>query len=249
VPLFSRTAPGKTAEQTQHTHSMPTTLKATKVTASCLIQFGRSGFVGRFTSTVAAERGARVVVRGPRGVEAGVVLCAPGEQFTASLSTEGEVLRVATVEDEARLAEFSEREAELLARAGAAATERGLPLTFVDAELTLDDRLILHGLAWDACDATPLFDELSARFGLSVRLLDLSQTAVTRDPVQPSGCGKPGCGSEGGGCSSCGSGESGGCSTGSCSRGKVKSADELTAYFADLRQKMDAASATRTPLY
>jgi hypothetical protein len=28
----------------------------------------------------------------------------------------------------------------------------------------------------------------------------------------------------------------------------VKTADELTAYFADLRQKMEAAGGTRTPL-
>ncbi len=216
---------------------------------SSLVQFGRSGFVGRFTAPAAVARGVRVVVRGPRGVEVGVALCEPGEQFTSSLSTEGELLRVATAGDEARVAASPEREAELLALAGAAAADRGLPLTFVDAELTLDDRLILHGLAWGACDATPLFAELSARFGLSVRLLDLTQTPVTRDPQPTSeGCGKPGCGSDASGCSSCGTeGEAkGGCSTGSCSRGKVKSADELSAYFADLRQKMEAA---RVPLH
>ncbi len=218
---------------------------------SCLVQFGRSGFVGRFTAGAAMPRGERVIVRGPRGVEPGVVLCEPGDQFTPSLSTEGELLRIATPDDEVRVAEFPAREAELLALAVEAAAEQGLPLTFVDAELTLDDRLILHGLAWDACDATPLFAELSERFSLTVRLLDLSQTAVTKDPKQPAdGCGKPGCGSEGGGCSSCGTeGDSkGGCSTGSCSRGKVKSADELTAYFADLRAKMETAGVSRTPL-
>ena len=192
-----------------------------------------------------------MIVRSPRGIESGVVLCASGEQFTSSLSTEGALVRVATAEDEAQIAGFPERESELLAFATEAATTRSLPLTFVDAELTLDDHLILHGLAWDACDATPLFAELSERFGLAVRLLDLSQTQVTSDPKQPSeGCGKPGCGSEAGGCSSCGTeGESkGGCSSGGCSRGKVKSADELTAYFADLRVKMEAAGVTRTPL-
>jgi cell fate regulator YaaT (PSP1 superfamily) len=196
-------------------------------------------------------RGERVIVRGPRGVESGIVLCEPGEQFTPALSTEGELLRTATPDDESQLATFATRESELLTHANQAATEGGLPLTFVDAELTLDNRLILHGLAWDACDATAFFDELSARFNLTVRLLDLSQTAVTRDPKQSEGCGKPDCGSGSGGCSSCGSegGESKGCSTGSCSRGKVKSADELTAYFADLRQKMEAASASRTPLH
>jgi cell fate regulator YaaT (PSP1 superfamily) len=218
------------------------------VTASALVQFGRSGFVGRFASAVPVARGERVIVRGPRGVEPGVVLCEPSEQFTPSLSTEGELLRTVTPADEARVASFPAREAELLAQASEAAIERGLPLAFVDAELTLDDRLILHGLAWGACDATPLFEELSARFGLTVRLLDLSQTAVTRDSKQAAdGCGKPDCGAGSGGCSSCGTeGESkGGCSTGGCSRGKAKSADELTAYFADLRAKMEAS---RTPL-
>lgn len=222
------------------------------MTTSCLVQFGRSGFVGRFATPAAVARGARVVVRGPRGVEVGVVLCEPGEKFSSALSTEGELLRSATDDDEARVAAFAACEAELLALATDAAAERGLPLTFVDAELTLDDRLILHGLAWDACDATPLFEELSARFGLVVRLLDLSRTPVARDSKQASdGCGKPDCGSGSGGCSSCGGeGESkGGCSSGGCSRGKVKSADELTAYFADLRRKMEAAGADRTPLH
>ncbi len=220
---------------------------------SLLVQFGRSGFVGRFTAPAAVARGVRVIVRGPRGVEPGMALGELGEKFAAALSTEGELLRVATPEDDSLTATFPAREAELLAVANDAATNEGLPLTFVDAELTLDDHLILHGLAWDACDATPLFAELSARFGLTVRLLDLSQTAVTRDPKPVAEkCDKPGCGSDGGGCSSCatdtGGSEKKGCSTGSCSRGKVKSADELTAYFADLRQKMEQAEATRTPL-
>lgn len=215
---------------------------------STLVQFGKSGFVGRFTAAGPVARGARVVVRSPRGVECGLVLCEPGEKFSPALAVEGELLRAALPEDETRTAGFVSREGELLAAANDAAAERGLPLTFVDAELTLDDHLILHGLAWDACDATTLFEDLSHRFNLSVRLLDLSQTAVANDPKPSSGgCGKPGCGSDGGGCSSCGT-EKGGCSTGSCSRGKVKSADELTAYFADLRQKMDAAATARTPL-
>ena len=215
---------------------------------STLVQFGKSGFVGRFTTPGAHARGEPVIVRSPRGVETGVVLCEPGDQFSPALSVEGELLRSATPDDTARAAEFGPREALLLAEANDRASERGLPLTFVDAELTLDDHLILHGLAWGACDATPLFEDLSARFGLAVRLLDLSQSPVTHDPKEAAaGCGRPGCGSEGGGCSSCGT-EKGGCSTGSCSRGKVKSAAELSAYFADLRAKMEQAAVSRTPL-
>ncbi len=214
---------------------------------SCLVQFGRSGFVGRFTSAVTPARGERVIVRGPRGVEAGVVLCEPGETFAGAFAAEGDLLRVATAEDEGELATFTARESELLVRAAEAATGVGLPMAFVDAELTLDGRLILHGLAWDACDATPLFDQLSATFGLPVRLLDLARTPTAHDPAPTEGCGKPGCGSSGD-CSSCGTSTGGGCSSGSCSRGKVTSAEQLTSYFAELRQKMESASRDRTPL-
>jgi hypothetical protein len=221
---------------------------------SLLVQFGRSGFVGRFVACVPHGRGSRVVVRGPRGTEFGTVLCEPQSQFAPAMTTEGEVLREATDADCATASQFPAREAELLAVANNRAAERGLPITFIDAELTLDSCAILHGLAWDICDATPLFDELGTQFGLAVRWLDLSRTPVANDKPQHTehaSCGKPGCGTSGGGCSSCGtdnSGESKGCATGSCSRGKVKSADELTAYFADLRQKMETASTTRTPL-
>lgn len=224
---------------------------------SLLVQFGRSGFVGRFVAGVPHSRGASVVLRGPRGTEFGTVLCEPQSQFAPAMAPEGEVLRVVTVEDAATASHFAAREAELLATANTRAAERGLPITFIDAELTLDSCAILHGLAWDACDATPFFDELGAQFGLVVRWLDLSRTPVANDKPQHTehaehaGCGKPGCGTSGGGCSSCGTGSSGeskGCATGSCSRGKVKSADELTTYFADLRQKMETAATTRTPL-
>lgn len=201
-----------------------------------LVQYGRPGFVGRFRGTAPVARGDRVVVRGPRGVEFGEVLVAldcGGE--------DGEVLRVATPEDDAEFARLEATGQQLLAAADAT----DLPLAFVDVEVTLDGTAVLHALAWDACDATPLLEELGARFGLTVRLLDLSRAAIPPEPAEK-GCGKPGCGSESGGCSTCGTG--GGCSTGSCSRGSVKSADELTTYFADLRRKMEAAGLARTPL-
>jgi hypothetical protein len=133
----------------------------------------------------------------------------------------------------------------LLAAASAAAAARNLPLAFVDVELTADGSAILHALPWDACDATPLLEDLAARSGLAVRLFDLSRRVTPAEPAAR-GCGKPGCGTDAGGCSTCGTG--GGCSSGSCSRDSVKSADELTAYFADLRGKMEAAGLARTPL-
>lgn len=201
-----------------------------------LIHYGRSGFVGRFRSDALVPRGERVVIRSPRGLEVGTVLCdAAGEP-------DGDLLRVVTAADEAALGRAEALGRDLLA--AAAATE--LPITVVDAEVSLDAAAaVLHGLPWGACDADPLLAGLSDRFGLAVRLFDLSRVPGAEPEPEPAGCGKPGCGSEGGGCSSCGTG---GCSTGSCSRGSVQKPEQLTSYFADLRHKMEAAGVARTPL-
>jgi hypothetical protein len=211
-----------------------------------LVQYGRPGFVGRFRSALALTRGEKVVLRGARGVELGEVLvCADARFATKAAVDEGEILRLATSEDETQADSFGSQSYTLLEQATARGSELGLPLAFVDVEITLDGLAILHALPWDACDATALLDELAAQTGLTVRLLDLSRTTSADEPSS-GGCGKSGCGSGSGGCSSCGTG--GGCSTGSCSKGSVKSSEELTAYFADLRQKMEAAGMARTPL-
>lgn len=225
-----------------------------------LVRYGRPGFIGRFSSTLPLARAERVVVQGPRGLEIGEVLVSPeptwlvdnGPDLRKSSdpsvpfdlhgknpSDDGEILRLATPHDDDEAARLHERGQEVLASANTTT----LPLAFIDVEVTLDGTAILHAVVWDACDATALLDELRVRFGLAVKLLDLSSVEITKDPT---GCGKPGCGSESGGCSTCGTG--GGCSTGSCSRGSVKSAAELTAYFADLRQQMESAGFVRTPL-
>lgn len=202
-----------------------------------LIQYGRPGFLGRFHSVLPLTRGQRVVVRTVRGTELGEVMLA-----VEGTGDDGDVLRLATEGDEAAASASAQ---ELLDAAGDGALEHALPLAFVDVETTLDGVAILHALPWDSCDATALLDDLSQRFGVAVRLLDLSRSPTAKDEPSRGGCGKPGCGTEsGGGCST-----GGGCSSGGgCSRGSVKSADELTAHFAALRRQMEAAGLTRTPL-
>jgi hypothetical protein len=211
-----------------------------------LIQFGRLGFVGRFPTALMLARGEWVVIRGPRGTELGEVLISTDSRFLHSADlNEGDILRLATPEDVAESSSSKTRGHELLRSATNRANDLGLPIVFVDIEVTLDKTAILHALPWSECDATSLLDELTNATGFTFRLLDLSRGP--KPEVTPSkGCGKPGCGTESGGCSSCGTG--GGCSTGSCSRGTVKTSEELTIYFADLRRKMEEAEITRTPL-
>ncbi|OWK34827.1 hypothetical protein [Fimbriiglobus ruber] len=217
-----------------------------------LVQYGRLAHVGQFASSGDdLARGERVVVRTPRGVEIGDVLCPVADKYAGLLapSAGGEILRSAAGEDEQRSAGWDNTGQAVIATAEEWAAESGLPLTFLDAEIMLDgSAAVLHVVPWDECDADPLFTDLSVRFGMAVRALDVSRTPLAKDPPAPTGsCGKPGCGTTGGGCSSCGTKSGGGCSTGSCSSGAVKSADELSVYFAGLRKQMEART-ERTPL-
>lgn len=193
--------------------------------AEYLVQYGRSAFVGRFASDASLSRGDRAVIDSPRGRELGTVLCEP-EQPSAQL--DGRVVRRSQADDESST-EIANR---ILDAATAAFLRERHPAIVLDCEVLLEGGAILHVVAWEPVDLTPILEELSESFGLAVRLFDLAATAVPADPTK---CGKPDCGS--GGCSSCGTG--GGCGTSSCSRGVAKSSDDLTAQFRELREAME----------
>ena len=219
-----------------------------------LVQYGRSAFVGHFEASkrisIPALRGDRVVVQTPRGLEIGTVLCEATESFSASLdpTAGGKLLRDFGPDDEAYARECEQLGQRILNAGEQLAVEQGLPLLFVDVEVMLDrSSVVLHTVPWESCQADALFAALTLRFEVPVQMLDLSRTPTIADPPEKtSTCSKPGCGTSSGGCTSCGTG--GGCSTGSCSKGSVKSAEELTDYFANLRRQMEAQAVQRTPL-
>jgi hypothetical protein len=195
-----------------------------------LVTYGQGAYLGRFRAAATYSRGDRVVVRSDRGVEAGTVL---EQATTPTLGAVGQILRPICVADDATAADHRRRVSAILTDVESTVAAAGLPLLFLDGEILLDgSQAILQAVHWADCDATPLFTDLSARHGLAVKLAD-----VTTAPSK--GC--PTCGAEKQGCDSCGT--AGGCSSGSCAKGSVKSADELTAYFAGLRRQMDAAAA------
>ena len=182
------------------------------------------------------ERGNRVVIRSGRGLELGEVLC-PAEARPEVISP-GELLRHASSDDESQAAANNHRGLALLDDVQRSVEREFLPLLPLEAELLLDgSRAFVHVLRWDTCTLTPLLEELRQSHGISISFQDRSK------PVEHgcSSCGNGGCGSCGeGGCST------GGCGSGDCSRGGVKSAAELTAYFAALRAQME--SRLRVPL-
>lgn len=198
-----------------------------------IVNYGQGGYLGRFSAVGEYRRDDRVVVRSPRGVEIGTILGDAPER-SGSIEPAGEVLRPASADDESAFATLRDRASTIVDDAVHSAQSLGLPLVFLDGEILLDGRCaILQAVHWADCDATFLFEELSHKHGLLVKLADLTTVPKT------GGCSV--CGAEKSGCDSCGSG--GGCSSGSCSSGTVKSADELTAYFAGLRKQMEATAA------
>ncbi len=204
--------------------------------AEYLLGYGLLGDFGRFRASrpLSCRRGDRAVLRTHRGIEVGQVLCpaTPRHAHYLPNTTLGQLLRLVTAEDDQKLAQLRQRAQEVLERAILLAGERQLPLECLDAEMLLDgEHVVLHYLRWAECDVRPLVSTLSREFALTCLLQDLSRPAepVPAEEEEHHGCGKENCGA--GGCESCGSG--GGCS--SCGTGS----EDVQAYFAGLRQKME----------
>jgi hypothetical protein len=196
--------------------------------AEYLVGFGLTGDFGRFRAAgpLSLRRGSRVVIRSERGLELGQVL-RPASDRAARLmagTAPGELLRPAGPDDEAQAQQMDRQSAQLLERGNARAEVLGFPLALLDAEVLLDGtHAVLHAVRWGPCDVRELVSSLSVEFALSIALDELAA------PAEKHGCGD--CGS--GGCGSCGSG--GGCGTG-CG---VARPEEVSAYFAELREKME----------
>ncbi len=203
-----------------------------------LVKYGVAAFVGRFgnPSSLAFTHGDRVVLRTGRGLLVGAVLSEAAPRFAHLLAeaVEGDIVRALTPTDENRQGELDQLARGLLLEAQEVSESFQLPLTILDLEMPLDGKsAVLHVLPGDDSELARLAEAMSLRHGIAFSILDLRR----KPSAAEEGCGKPGCGSSGGGCSSCSSG--GGCSTGNCSRGSAASAQELTAYFANLRRQME----------
>src|SRR5215471_13986004 len=69
-----------------------------------LLSYGKAGDFGRFYSTnsLSLRRGARAIIRSPRGIEFGTVLCPTNPSHATHLpnTTVGQLLRLASEQDE-----------------------------------------------------------------------------------------------------------------------------------------------------
>ncbi len=201
-----------------------------------LLGYGLLGDFGRFRAVrpLVCRRGDRAVARSHRGLEMAEVLrvASPGHAHFLPNTTVGQLLRLATADDERQAESMRERGRHLFERGRRLAEELDLPIELLDVEILLDgEHGVLHQLRWEECDVRPFVSTLSREFALHVLLQDLSGSRAAADREEEEhGCGKEGCGS--GGCGSCGAG--GGCGT--CGTAKP---DEVQTYFAGLREQME----------
>lgn len=192
----------------------------------CFVLHGLSGEPARFRSELPhmPARGQSVVVHTSRGLELGQVLRSVPARPNASCA--GHVVRLAQPDDLLRARALAEIASALLRHAQDYAVRLELPVSCLDAEVLLQgDHAVVQIVRWGECDLRDLVRLLSHDLDLSLEFQDLS-------PPVPSGCGS--C-SEGGTCGSTG------CTKGDCSKGSCGSvsAEEVRAYFASLRQRME----------
>ncbi|MBQ16334.1 MAG: hypothetical protein CMJ65_04330 [Planctomycetaceae bacterium] len=172
-------------------------MQDTDVLASigCLVRYGRLGWVGLFTAPVGvvAERGDRVVVRTPRGLELGETLSAAGETHVGEATAGGEIIRVATEEDRSARVHVPGELDELL-NLVRECDERLEP---VDAEILLDGRTaIVYCLGDVGAGSERVAIDLSTRTGHDVRLSPVFDPPP-RGCGSGEGCGNGGCGTGG----------------------------------------------------
>ncbi|MCA9213433.1 MAG: hypothetical protein KDB27_10235 [Planctomycetales bacterium] len=165
------------------------------------VRVGVLGHVGRFESSDGAihPRGRRVICRTRRGLELGEVLSVSTTDDT--LSSDGNLLRAVTVEDELLIARMERNRADAYDECVRRLEQRNISVPLMEVEHLFDGQTIyFYFLGEVTPDIELLTSELAEAYETKVQFRDFAD-AVER------GCG-PDCGTEsaegcGTGCSSC----------------------------------------------
>jgi cell fate regulator YaaT (PSP1 superfamily) len=165
---------------------------------SHLVRHGAMRFLGEFAPAagVAARRGDAVVVRSERGMEVGEVLCPATPQAVAAIPepTRGELLRVATADDRAKLRRLRElRDVDYAAGTRLIAHHK-LPMQLVDVErLFGGERIIFYFLSENRVDFRELVKSMAREFHTRIELRQIGVRDEAKLLADYGDCGKPVC--------------------------------------------------------
>jgi cell fate regulator YaaT (PSP1 superfamily) len=143
------------------------------------------------------ERGDQVIIRSPRGMEWGEVLCAASDRsrdYLGSREPAGKLLRIATPEDERTRDEVWNRERRDFDGAKAIIAEQNLQMQLVDCEhLFGGERIVFYFLAETRVDFRELVKALARQFQTRIEMRQIGIRDEAKLLADYGDCGKPVC--------------------------------------------------------
>jgi cell fate regulator YaaT (PSP1 superfamily) len=142
------------------------------------------------------ERGAQVIARTQRGLEAGEVLCEATDDVVAQLKdpVHGQVLREMTAEDLNELAHMKGQEAREFEICQRYVAQLGLQMQLVDIEHVFGgERIVIYYLAENRVDFRELVRQLASEFQTRIEMRQIGVRDEAKLLADYGDCGKPVC--------------------------------------------------------
>jgi cell fate regulator YaaT (PSP1 superfamily) len=173
---------------------MPASPGSSKV----LVRHGIMRFLGEFAVPpgVVARRGDIVVIATERGLETGDVLCPATPQAVAVIPdpTRGDIIRLATAEDRARIAQLEVQKRQEFSAAEKLVVQHRLAMQLVDIEhLFGGERLVFYFLAEQRVDFRELVRGMAREFHTRIELRQIGVRDEAKLLADYGDCGKPVC--------------------------------------------------------
>ncbi len=169
------------------------------MTQQYIVRYGTMRSVAEFSTRPPRDyqRSDQVVVRSPRGIEWGEVLCPATERTQEYLNRKepaGRILRVATPEDEKNRDAALVREREEFDGCREMIAERHLPMQLVDVEHLLGgERAVFYFTSESRVDFRELVKALATRFKTRIEMRQIGIRDEAKLLADYGDCGKPTC--------------------------------------------------------
>jgi cell fate regulator YaaT (PSP1 superfamily) len=163
-----------------------------------LVRHGVMRFLGEFAPApdVEAKRGDTVIISTERGIEAGEVLCPATAKAVAAIPepTCGEIIRVATLEDQSKLREMREKRNADHDTAAQLIGQHKLLMQLVDVERIFGgERMVFYFLSESRVDFRELVKSLVREFHTRIELRQIGVRDEAKLLADYGDCGKPVC--------------------------------------------------------
>jgi len=163
-----------------------------------VLRYGSTRAVGLFSSRGQDRflRGARVIARTPRGLEAAEVLAEATDEQAKMLSgtTGGQIMREMSSDDQNELSHIQERETAAFDTCLKHVQSLGLPMQLVDIERVFGgERLVVYYISEERVDFRDLVKALAAEFQTRIEMRQIGVRDEAKLLADYGDCGQPVC--------------------------------------------------------